>query len=295
MANRYVKVKYQCYEVCTVNTETGIEELYDLREWFELVQGKNLMELILPVNGIKGRLEDICYNEEHGYYGLCFMRLDELSNTYKVRESEHAEHIDLEDDEYIGRSTVVLYDPNLHVVMVQSNRGGFGEASIENYIHLSSQRENKFCFLRPIMSSFDIDKCVKNNVTKLDIRFSDIRPYRAINSKEFESIVKNFNKLECVTAHIEIGLGRSEVDSLDNETVYGVVQDIVENRECISSAKIKMDDDAKSTLFDIFDTIVHDYITFPLERGRELAFGFMFDNMVKKYREGVRNRIMAPH
>lgn len=293
MAKRYVNVNYQCYEVCTVNGETGAEELYDLREWFKRMQKKEIAEKNLVVNGIRGRLEDICCEDDYGYYGLCFMRLDELSNTYKASETKPAEHIDLNDDEYIGRSTVALYDPNLHVLMVQSNRGGYGVTSIENYIQMSVDSENKFCFLRPILSAFEIEKCIKNNVTKLDVRFSNIRTVEVTNSREFGEIIENFKKLEGVTAHLELGLGYSGIDSLNNETIYEVVQDITRNKESISTAKIKLNDDAKSTLFDIFDTIEHEKITFPLERGKELAFLFMFSHMVEKYRKGARNRIAA--
>ncbi|WFR56352.1 hypothetical protein QA584_22465 [Anaerocolumna sp. AGMB13025] len=287
-------IKYQYYEICCMDNDEHTDINYDFRTWIaKLAAITDLSNRIKDINGIKGRVEniDLVHNEE--YYAVNFMRMDELSNTYLVREDEEAEHIDLEDGEYIGKNTVILYDPRLYIVMVQCNRGGYGVTAIESYIN-SFNSESDLCYLRPILSELDVQKCLEGATTKIDVRFSDIREFRPDQSEEFEEIVDSFKKMECITAHIEIGMGqgRNKENKLDPETVYNAVTDIIKNKRCISSAKIMLTDDQKSAVFDLFNNIESDKITFPIQARGELGYGFMADTMAEKYDERARARIL---
>ena len=294
MAIKRSTIKYQYYEVCCLDDDNQTDINYDFRNWILKIMGvSELANRIKNISGIKGRVENIelIHNEE--FYAINFMRLDELSNTYLVREDEIAEHIDLEDGEYIGKNTVVLYDPRLHVVMVQCNRGGYGISAIESYVN-SFNDENDLCYFRPIVSQLNVQKCLDGMTTKMDVRFSNIREYESEDSAEFEEIVDSFKKMECITAHVEIGMGqgRNRENNLNPETVYNAVNDIIRNRNCISSAKIVMTDDEKSSVFDLLINIESDKITFPIEARGELGFGFMADKMSEKYDERARARIL---
>jgi len=252
---------------------------------------KKLEERIANVNGIKGRLEDIklVHNEE--YYALNFMRMDEISNTYFVYEDADAVHIDLDEGEYIGRNTVVLYDPNLNILMIQCNRGSYGVAAIESYIN-NFNNEDDICYLRPIYNDFN--GLIGNNqkIMKLDVRFSNVRALQ-INSRYFERIIETCNDLECLTAHIEFGLGHNREDELDRETVTAMIDDIRNAKDsgCISSAKIILSDDEKSNLIDLFHNIENDIIKYAIPPRGELGFLFMADIMAERY-ENSRIRLM---
>lgn len=291
---KYAKIKFQYFEVCCFG-EDGKEELYDLKLWIEKINQQSFEERAINVRGIKCRLEDFAKKKITGFYGMRFMRLDELSNTYKIKEKSPAKHIDLDDDEYIGRSTVALYDPNLHVLMVQISRNGVSVGSIETYINLTMGADEdgeKICYLRPILNPLDTKGLEKRNIMKFDVRFSNIMGYKASENPNMEKLIAVFREMYGVTAHIEVGLGRTKTTSMDSETVSGMIKDIQNNREHISSAKIKLSDDQKSNIYDLFDNILHNYIDFRIESRKEIEFLTMLDRMIEKYREGTRHFIM---
>ncbi|MBC5712472.1 hypothetical protein H8S75_31720 [Hungatella sp. L12] len=290
---KFVSIEYQYYELCCMEDEETTEQIYDLRPWIARMQGVTLDGRLAEINGIKGRLENIDLVHDDEFYALNFMRLDEMSNTYIVREGEQAQHIDLEDDEYIGKNTVLLYDPRLNVAMVQCNRGSYGTVGIQSYINYFNA-PNDICYLRPIYNELSVDN-LNGSFLKLDVRFSNIRRFVAYNSRAFERVVETCNEVECLTAHIELGLGYTRGSELNAETIHSAIMDLRDprNRESVSSAKVKFSDDQKSSIFDLFDNIDHDIIRYTIPVRGELGFGFMADKMAEKYNDVARARILS--
>ncbi len=289
---RRVNVKYQYYQLCAFDGDNYTENLYDLLEWMGRVSVLPIGETVHEVDGVEGRLEKIKPLHNNQFYTLNFMRLDVVSNTYIVTKDEEARHIDLEENEYIGKNTVMLYDPNYSIAMVQCNRGGYGVVSIQNYIN-SFNHNGELCYFRPIDAKLDIDELSKSAALKLDVRFANIRRFNA-NSKFFERIINSCAEIECVTAHIECSLGYTKCHELSKETVYEVVSDLQapENRDAISSAKIKLNSDQKSDIIDIFENIFNDTIGFIIPPRKELDFSLMTSEMLKQYYEkGSRNKL----
>lgn len=289
-----VAIEFQYFQVCCLDDSTKTEYMYDLRKWISKINSDfgKFDERVREVNNIKGRVENIDLTDDEQFYALNFMRMEEISNTYIVRESERAQHIDLEDDEYIGRNTVVLYDSKINVVMVQRNRGGYGVAAIESYIN-SFNESNKLCYFRPISNEFEYVG-QKGSFLKLDVRFANIRNFRAYNSKAFERVLDACNELECVTAHLEIGLGYARGEELNANTIQEAISDIrdARNRDSISAAKVKFSDDQKSEIFDLFDNLVHDVLYFTVPTRGELGFHEMVERMAKQYRERSRAKVL---
>lgn len=291
---KYSKIKFQYFEVCCFG-ENGKEELYDLKLWIEKISPLAYEERALTVRGNKCRLENFVKKEPFGFYGMRFMKLDELSNTYKIKEKAPAKHIDLDDDEYIGRSTVALYDPKLHVLMVQTSRTGVSAVGIESYINMTMGADEdgeKICHLRPILNPLDTESLGKRGIMKLDVRFANVLGFKASKDSTLERIIAGFREMSGITAHIEVGLGRTKNNSMDSETVSGMIKDIKDNEEHISSAKIKLTDDQKSNIYDLFDNILHNFIDFRIESRKEIDFYTMVDKMTEKYKEGTRHFIM---
>ena len=74
------------------------------------------------VNGISGRLEEITQIEGTNIYALNFMRMDDVSTSYKLTKNTPAEHVDIEVGEYIAKNTVCLYDPENGIMMIQGKK-----------------------------------------------------------------------------------------------------------------------------------------------------------------------------
>ena len=290
-----VTIKYQYYQLCTFNGDKYTEDLYDLVEWLGRVGGLSLEEKVHEVSGIEGRLETAIpvFNDE--FFALNFMRLDILSNTYILGKDTEARHIDLEENEYIGKNTVMLYDPKYSIAMVQCNRGSYGIYGLQKYINSFNSGMN-LCYFRPINNDVTDEYLKSTPALKIDVRFANTRQFNPGNSRVFNKITDACNEIECYTAHLECGLGYNRGNELEKETVTEMVKELrkPENREAVSSARITLSDDQKSSVFDLFDNICSDKINFEIPARGELGFKFMVGKMIEKYNEkGSRARIYS--
>lgn len=287
-----VSIKYQYYQLCTFDGDNYTEDLYDLIDWIGRVGAMKLEDTVHEVDGIEGRIEKIEPIYKDQFYSLNFMRLDVISNTYILKRDEEARHVDLEENEYIGKNTVLLYDPKYSIAMVQCNRGSYGAFSLANYIN-SFNYDGKLCYFRPIAYNLDIEDLKKFPTAKLDVRFANTRKFKA-KGKFFERIIDSCNEIECYAAHIEMSLGYTKGTELSKETVYEAVCDLKssENRDAVSSAKIKLTSDQKSNVIDIFNNVFSDNISFTIPPRGELDFNTLTNAMLKKYyEEGSRNKL----
>ena len=289
MDGKRVSIKYQYYQLCTITGDEATEHLFDLESWIEKVYDLSLEERIKEISDISGRLEDIALVHNEEFYVLNFMRLDVVSNTYILAADTRARDVDLGENEYIGKNTVVLYDPRYNVAMVQCNRGSYGVAALQSYINSYSDGEN-LCYFRPI--DFDYGTVSTKNVQflKLDVRFANTRNLMCQDSAAFERILKLCNQVGCRTAHLEFGLGYNygRQDELEADTIQGIIKEIRngENRGLVSSAKVTISDDQKSEVFDLLQNILNDKINYTVPPRGELSFSTLSERMADKYSEG---------
>lgn len=289
MEGKRVTIKYQYYQLCTIIGDETTEYTYDLKNWISTVNDLSLEDRIKEISEISGRLEDVARVHNDEFYVLNFMRLDVVSNTYVLSPETRARHVDLEDNEYIGKNTVVLYDPRHNVAMVQCNRGSYGVFALQSYIN-SFINNGDLCYFRPIDYDYDNVDLNRKQFMKLDVRFANTRELKSKDSKVFEDIIELCNEVECITAHIEFGLGYnySRQKELEPETMQQIIKEIrsEDNREIVSAARVTISDDEKSEVFDLLQNILSDKISYTVPPRGELAFALLSVNMAKKYSEG---------
>lgn len=293
--NKKVQIKYQYYQLCTFDGSEYTESLYDLIEWLGRVSKLSLEDKVHEVSGIEGRLEEAKPVLDDTLYALNFMRLDILSNTYILEKGSEARHVDLDENEYIGKSTVVLYDPKYSIAMIQCNRGSYGVSGLQSYIN-SFNDGMELCYFRPIYDEMTDQYLKDGHALKIDIRFANTRQFAPGKSRFFNKVIDACNQLECYTAHVECGLGYNRGSELEKETIVEIVDEARNpiNREAISSARITLSDDQKSSIFDLFDNIFTDKIDFTIPARGELSFNHMTSQMVNKYDEkGSRAKIYS--
>ena len=290
-----VSIRFQYYQLCTFDGDSYTEDLYDLIGWIEKVTNLSLKERKREISGIEGRLETVKPVLNDTMYALNFMRLDVLSNTYIVKPDKRAKHVDLEENEYIGKNTVAIYDPKYSVLMLQCNRGSYGVSGIESYID-SFNDSDELCYIRPI--SYELPEKVLNDAPalKLDVRFANTRQVNVKNSRLFAKIIDACNQMECYTAHFEFGLGHNKGEELKKDTIVEAVRVVKDpaNKDAVSAARLTLSDDQKSNVFDLIDNIYDDKIDFTVPARGELGFKTMKDSMIEKYDEkGSRAKIYS--
>lgn len=295
MDGKRVAIKYQYYQLCTIVGDETTEFAFDLRDWIGNLQELSLEDRIKNIDEVSGRLESVGLVHNDEFYALNFMRLDVVSNTYILAPDSMARHVDLNENEYIGKNTIVLYDPRFHVAMVQCNRGSYGVFALQSYIN-SFISDGKLCYFRPIDFDYTDGELGKKQYLKLDVRFANTRGLVSQNSRAFEDVINLCNQVGCKTAHIEFGLGYNygRQDELEAETMQGIIREIRSNENfgLISSARVTLSDDQKSEIFDLLQNILNDKINYTVPPRGELSFSTLANSMAQKYAEkGTRARV----
>lgn len=252
-----VNITCKYYRVMEIVGSDITENTFSLIRWLNNVNVLQLEDRYKEINGISGRLEEIINIEDSGIYALDFMRTDSVSTSYKVKKDQPAKHIDIDIDEYIAKNTVCLYDSQNDIMMIQCNRGGYADSSIDSYIN--DYFERRKCILVPIVNNIDFLRD-RSEYRKLDVRLGNIREYRPLRGSMFENIIDGMNKVEGVNAHIEISMGKNRLARLNKGEMRNAITDLYENRGCVTSAKVKLLDDQVTGMYDLFDNLCKDDI-----------------------------------
>nr|WP_300849579.1 DUF6731 family protein [uncultured Acetatifactor sp.] len=250
MIGKKKNIKFTYFEV--VSTIDDEEVLYDLRNWLYKVTAMSIEERKRTVNGVQGRLENV-ETIADDFFALNFMRLDEASDAYKAKEGSKAEHIDLADDEYLGRNTVAVYDSKNHIILIQNNKGSYTANSIQNYINATN--DGDICYFKPIIDSFDARRCKKGKIRKIIASCSSVNDFDSEGSADFERIIKSCKNLGGYTFYIEVGVGYGKDKKLNNRSICETVNTLLQNRGCVSKAKVELSDDVASGVYDLFDNL----------------------------------------
>lgn len=276
---------FQYFQVCCMDGDEVTERLFPLSDWINQMVDTDLDARNTQLPNIFGRLDDIKNTSPNNFYGFDFMRMDEISDAYKVKEDSKAEHIDLDPDEYMGKSTAAIYDNQRNIIMIQKNRAGYSSVSINAYINATSQVGK--CYLRPVINIVALEDCMINRVAKLQVRFANVRAYRPGESAPMERIVAGMNDMECVSGYVEVGMGYNRIESLKRDTVCEAVRDIRNNHDNIHSAQIALSDDRKTDILDLFDNIEKSRVSFVLPARGELGFEERINQMDTEYTDKI--------
>lgn len=287
-----VKITCKYYQLREFKGGDITENKYNLLSWLNRLNSLSLEDRYKDINGVSGRIEEITKFEDTNIYALNFMRMDDISTSYKLRKDSPAEHVDIEVGEYMAKNTVCLYDSDTHLIMIQSNRGGYAESSIESYIN--DFFEEKVCAICPIMENVNI-MGERAEYMKLDVRFANIKEYRPHRGSFFEGFIDKMNKIQGLKAHVEISLGQNKFARLDKNEMRSTISDLLSNRECISSARVKLKDDQVTGIYDLFDNLCKSDITITIgddDKGC-LKFDKLAMKMYNTYSfQGAKNRVL---
>ncbi len=291
-----VKIICKYYQLREFKDSDITANTYNLIPLLNQINHLSLEERFANINNVEGRLEEISKLGEFDIYALNFMRTDNVSTSYKVRRNAPAEHIDIEVGEYIAKNTVCIYDSVNDIIMIQSNRGGYTDASIENYIN--NFIGEKRCILLPIRERVDIVNA-KNEYMKIDVRFANIKEYQPTSGSCFEEIIAGINRTDGISAHIEISLGNNRKLRLNKKEIRKTIEDLHQNMGCVSSAKIKFSDEQVSGIYDLFDNMCKDEIIVSISEADKgcVTFDMLANKMLFKYtigasRERIKKSIM---
>lgn len=290
------KVKFEYYEVVYKEKDDPPEmpdRLFDLQMWLDKAEKLSLEGRTFDYYLERARLERFEYDELGDCWFLNFTRLRETNIPSKCKLNGEIEPIELDDDEFIGEDVSMLYDPKLHVAMLQKNIYSLGRTGIEKYLNLLWGSDNEEIFLRPIITLDFFERALNaEEYRKILVRFASLddkylkNKYKGSNTS-IKRMVEMFGKYNALTAEIVISVGYAKKASLCRETVHEVLKEIQENKELFKKAQvvIKKSEDEPIEIIDLFEDKLHDYLEFYLEARQSLACRYVWDGMLTKYKE----------
>lgn len=175
--------------------------------------------------------------------------------------------------------------------MIQNHRGSFGAAGIESFIN-SCYGGEPVCEFRPILRNIP-DMNPHKQCTKIDIRLANI-PQIEMEGEEsgaFEKIIEWLSDTGGVTAHIEIGVGYDRKKKLSSTLISKLIGMVRRNERDVSSAKITLREDARSTVYDLLENIAHEVITHEIPAKGEISFVTASNEMLKRYEAESERKI----
>lgn len=318
MARKYVRFNY--FEVKLVPAKEAFKkellehdhenhtfsaaDLWDMSDFLDyLDRNKDSFNTAISLGDEMGEVEpgSILYTEKFKTYGFQLSKLVDTNIPSKKKIGKIKEEIMLEDDEFIGHFVTIIYDMNLHVVMVQSNLYGLSTIQIEQYLtelrlkyleEIGSDDSEVFAVrLTPILDHTKLNSALQAEYyRKLKIKGSDISLDAALDGDSLISDARRtLFKMKGINIEITISLGVTEkTASLDERQVRGVLkefQKIDAKQRPKIELTMKEDDEAPIEVINLIEPRMTDRLSLEVEPRKTIGHGFLHDKMLEKFNE----------
>ena len=280
--SRKVNITCRYYNVVTYTENNDTQpQKYDLLEWLNKMASITLAERTKTMGQTKGRLDDTSVNGH--YYALNFVKMESYSSTYIVTEEKSAKHVDIsiENDEYIGKNTVAIYDSKKSCLMLMGNQGGFSAHNVTSYIN--SFYEKPVCILEPVKLKKDFSR-PENKFGKIQIKISSVDDYRCSKGNAYEDALEKARSMGASTASFEFSVGRNRSKYLDANIVRTIISDAFTNMGAVSIARVKMEDEDGTAIYNLFEDVKNEVISLTADSKGEIAYKTIAKAMVEAYK-----------
>lgn len=279
---RRVKITCRFFRVKKYTEGAGSkkDELFDLRDWLYKIKDFELKEKVKPIGQEKGRL-DACKHQED-FFAFNFIKMEEYSSMYIVGEGKTARHVDIsvEDDEYIGKNTVALYDARKGIIMVMNNRGGFSANTITSYIN--SFYDEPVCVLEPIRENKNYNS-PHSKYGKITIKISSVKDFEPSVGVPYEQALRAAEEMNAETFSFEFNVGRKKNTYLDANVVRTIISDAFSNMGAVSIAQVRMTDEEGTALYNLFENVMCNVFTMRSDEKGEISFELIAKKMIDEY------------
>lgn len=285
---------------------------YDMNGMLNYILGKQMTKLDVQVSDEVAEMEP--GSLEHPVDHLMTFQLSKLKDTNipaKKRIGEVKENIILRDDEYIGEFTSIIYDTQLSVMMVQSNKYGLNTRDLEVYLtelrwrYLSETARDEespnVVRLRPIIEMNQAQKVLDAKYfRKITIKGADMMEDALVPDGLMNQAIKALAASNGVTFEITLSMHRSGKDaSLDQDYITQIVTDFESLPES-QKPKVeisKIDDDGMNIdVVNLLEPRMSDRIRVEIEPRKTIGHEYLFQQMYPAY-ESKRSqlfRILRP-
>lgn len=239
------------------------------------------------------------------YISLQLTKMRDNMLPAKKKKGNTKEDIALDNDEYIGEFTSILYDKSNSVFMIQSNMHGVSIGQVEKYLTLLRRRviekldiDDLFeaaCELCVVINSCELDNVRgSQEVRKIRFRAADgvYTPFTHDEKNYLGRIRKSFGEKQGYVIDISISINRDgDIKSLDKE----LVEDVLENFEHIKASQYdhnllveitrRENEDSATEILNLLRPKMCDEIALKLKPRTSVVHNDLLKEMKKAYRK----------
>ena len=275
--------------------------VWDALKMFEYVLNKKINSNI-DIGEINIEIEPNTLKIDNDFISFQLTKLRDNMLPAKKKKGNMKEDIVLEDDEFIGEFTSILYDKKNNIFMVQSNMHGVSIGQVEKYLTDLRRRiieemglddlVEAVCELSIIIDSFELDNIrTSQEVRKLRFRAADgIYSSLGEEGNFLRNIRKSFGNKTGFVIDLTISIDReTEIKSLDQE----LIEDVLQNYEDIKASQYdsnllveitrKEDQDSPMEILNLLKPKIADEITLKIKPKTSVVHNDLLNEMKKAY------------
>lgn len=230
----------------------------------------------------------------------------------KKKPGQAREDVGLEDDEYLGEFTQVIYDTRFHTVAIQSTKHGASYNAIESLLNEIDRQMHpnrvEIGTFDPVLNPDVIDRInASGRYKKLTVKCSDASYDHGDMPSHFSGVRDYLNPdVKSWTMELSIGISGTEPNqTLSRENVRQVVQSFQQiQANPMLDPRIKKEYEVDVTYFDehadkyvTIDLLVpklHFFVDVEMEARKVISSQYMYETVTEAYRanEGTLSHIM---
>lgn len=212
-------------------------------------------------------------------------------------------NVDLEDvhlasDEYIAEDISMIFDESNAVIMLQRNRYSLGVSALEAYINYfwekSGTRPETTIRILPIFHKPEFSKVQRaKRISKFSFRTAGLRDGNTTRnpfSGSLQKIMSDLTKYQGYNVSLTVSVGRHTSQSLNNNEIKKLVEDVQLAGDDIQSADVSfVDQNDISNKLDLIDAKMSSFILFEVPRKESLRKDAVEVKMIEEYFPAGKN------
>jgi len=293
------KVRFN-YFVPQLANENNVLVDWDMTEFFETIIGnKRAFGSAVILGEEISDLEwgSCLFDETNNLYYIQLSKLRSKNIPSRKKVDQDKQDINLADDEFLGEFNLLIYDPNLNILITQSNFYGLSVKQITQTLSTLRLRIKDFlgqpdvdipyiAHLAPVIDPNAIGNVMKNEIyRKITIKGADFNKNadENINSDILSGLISSMGKIQGVNFELSFSMAKAKKnESLDPEYVREMIEDIMEikgKNEDSVAMHVSSRRDVESALenIDLFTPKLSSAITLDVQNRATIGAEYIFN------------------
>lgn len=282
---------FHYYRVVLEEKEGGdwtIIEDFNVADWLAKIDEQNMLKKEVELSDCMACIEKISLEDDEDIYSVRFHKLRDTNIPSKFKSGYDAKPIELDKDEYIAEEMNILYDRRNGICMVQQNRMSLGTARLAEWMSQETQEDQRVVFL-PIKNTEPLERFRGKQIRSINLTFANME--KNDENLTMNSLLGGIRRFGGCTAQLSISVGRNRYKQLDNMASVDLIEQLREDRDAFTGAKVKMRDDdrARTEIVDILDESLHDFIEFEVAPKQGISFDEQRYAMLRQYKKRIND------